>query len=153
MLREINCTIITLVPKVPNQSSMQDYRPISCCNAIYKCISKIIATRIKRRSIADNILPDIISPTQTAFVQGRSIADNILLTQEFMKNYHLDSGPPRRALKIVLKKAYDSISWGCILDILSAMGTPVTLLRCIKACITTPIDENQSTKDPQCRSF
>ena len=48
-------------------------------------------------------------------------------------------GPPRCALKIDLKKAYDSISWGCILDILAAMGTPATLLRCIKASITTPM--------------
>ena len=133
LLREINCTILALVPKVPNPNSMHDYRPISCCNTIYKCISKIIATRIKR------CLPDIISPAQAAFVHGRSIADNILLTQELMKNYHLDSGPPRCALKIDLKKAYDSISWGCILDILDAMGTPATLLRCIKACITTPM--------------
>ena len=104
LLREINCTIIALVPKVPNPSSMHDYRPISCCNTIYKCISKIIAARIKR------CLPHIISPTQVAFVQGRSIADNIPITQELMKNYHLDSGPPRCALKIDLKKAYDSIS-------------------------------------------
>ena len=36
MLREINCIIIALVPKVPNPSSMHDYRPISCCNTIYK---------------------------------------------------------------------------------------------------------------------
>ena len=133
LLREINCTIIALVPKIPNPSSMHDYRPISCCNTIYKCISKIIAARIK------GCLPDIISPAQTAFVQGRSIADNILLTQELMKNYHLDSGLPRCALKIDLKKAYDSISWDCILGILSVMGTPATLLRCIKACITTPM--------------
>ena len=56
-----------------------------------------------------------------------------------MKNYHLDSGPPRCALKIDLMKAYDSIRWGCILDILYAMGTPLTLMRCIKACITTPM--------------
>ena len=48
MLREINCTIIALVPKVPNPSPMHDYRPISCCNTIYKCISKIIAAKIKR---------------------------------------------------------------------------------------------------------
>ena len=48
LLREINCTIIALVPKVPNPESMQDYRPISCCNTIYKCISKIIAARIKK---------------------------------------------------------------------------------------------------------
>ena len=133
LLREINCTIIALVPKVPKPSSMHDYRPISCCNTIYKCMSKIIAARIK------GCLPDIISLAQTAFVQGLNIVDNILLTQELMKNYHLDSGLPRCALKIDLKKAYDSISWECILDILSAMGTPATLLSCIKACITTPM--------------
>ena len=102
---EINCTIIALVPKVPNLSSMHDYRPISCCNTIYKCIPKIIAARIKR------CLPDIICSAQTTFVHGRSIADNILLTQELMKNYHYDFGPPRCALKIDLKKAYDSIRW------------------------------------------
>ena len=55
-----------------------------------------------------------------------------------MKIYHYDFGPPRCALKIDLKKAYDSIRWGCILDILTARGTSSLLLRCIKACITTP---------------
>ena len=57
MLREINCIIITLVPKVPNPESMHDYRPISCCNTMYKCISKIIATRIKQ------CLPELINPS------------------------------------------------------------------------------------------
>ena len=55
-----------------------------------------------------------------------------------MKNYHSNVGPPRCALKIDLKKAYDSIRWGCILDILTAMGTPTNMLRCIMACITSP---------------
>ena len=82
MLREINCTIIALVPKVPNPGSVHDYRPISCCNTIYKCISKIIAARIKQ------CIPDIVSPSQSAFVQGRSIADNVLITQDLMLNYH-----------------------------------------------------------------
>ena len=132
MLREINCTIIALVPKVPNPGCMHDYRPISCCNTIYKCISKIIAARIKQ------CIPDIISPSQSAFVQGRSIADNVLITQELMLNYHRDIGPPRCALKVDIMKAYDTISWGCIMNILSCMGTPSHLLRCIKACITTP---------------
>ena len=111
---------------------MNDYRPISCCNTVYKCISKIIAARINQ------CIPEIISPSQSAFVKGRSIADNILITQELMVNYHRDKGPPRCALKVDLKKAYDTISWSCILGILRAMGTPVYLLDCIKACITTP---------------
>ena len=78
MLREINCTIIALVPKVPNPGSMHDYRAISCCNTIYKCISKIIVARLKR------FLPKIINHSQSAFVQGRSIADNVLITQEII---------------------------------------------------------------------
>ena len=132
LLREINCTIIALVPKVPNPESMNDYRPISCCNTVYKCISKIIAARLKQ------CIPEIISPAQSAFVQGRSIADNILITQELMINYHRDKGPPMCALKVDIKKAFDTISWSYILGILSSMGTPSLLLKCIKACITTP---------------
>ena len=132
MFREINCTIIALVLTVPNPESMHDYRPISGCNTIYKCISKIIATRIKQ------CLPEIINPSQSAFVQGRSIDDNVFITQDLMCNYHRNSGLPRCALKIDIKKAYDSIGWNCIVDILSRMGTPTYILRCIKACITTP---------------
>ena len=55
-----------------------------------------------------------------------------------MINYHHDKGPPRCALKVDIKKAFDTISCSCILGILSSMGTPTLLLKCIKACITTP---------------
>ena len=45
ILAESNATIIALIPKVPNPSSMGDFRPISYCNTIYKCISKIISKK------------------------------------------------------------------------------------------------------------
>ena len=38
LLKEVNSTTITLIPKVPNPSYISDYRPIACCNVIYKCI-------------------------------------------------------------------------------------------------------------------
>ena len=40
LLKEVNSTIITLVPKVPNSSSITEFRPIACCNVLYKCITK-----------------------------------------------------------------------------------------------------------------
>lgn len=83
---------------------VSDYRPISCCNFIYKCISKIITNRIKEG------LDDIVSDNQSAFVLGCSISDNILLTQELMHNYHLNKGPPICAFKIDIQKAYDTVS-------------------------------------------
>ncbi|XP_071687680.1 uncharacterized protein [Rutidosis leptorrhynchoides] len=84
LLTEINHTILTLLPKVESPSKVNDYRPISFCNVIYKCISKIITSRIT------SALDAIISSNQSAFVPGRRIMDNILITQEIMKNYHLN---------------------------------------------------------------
>jgi hypothetical protein len=45
LLQEVNSTIITLVSKRKNLSSMGDYWPISCCNIVYKCITKFWLTR------------------------------------------------------------------------------------------------------------
>ncbi|KAK3230021.1 hypothetical protein Dsin_001902 [Dipteronia sinensis] len=108
-LKELNATILALVPKVPNPSKMKDFRLISCCNTLYKIIAKIIVNRIKP------CLPDIISPSQSAFVAGRRIGDNIILVQELMRNYHKDIGGPRLALKVDLMKAFDMVYWGSCL--------------------------------------
>lgn len=71
LLQELNSTTIALIPKVPNAEKVGDFRPISCYNTLYKCISKIIADRIK------SVLPDLVDPVQSAFVQGRRISDNV----------------------------------------------------------------------------
>ncbi|KAI9195736.1 hypothetical protein LWI28_017625 [Acer negundo] len=132
LLKELNATIISLVPKVPNPSMMKDFRPISYCNTLYKIIAKIIANRIKP------CLPDIISPSQSVFVAGRSIGDNILLPQELMRNYHTDIGCPRLALKVDLMKAFDMVDWGFLLETLAAFHFPPRVIKWIKACLTTP---------------
>ncbi|KAJ7009375.1 hypothetical protein NC653_000139 [Populus alba x Populus x berolinensis] len=129
--RCINATRISLVPKVENPACMDDYRPISCCNVLYKCISKVLVARLKL------ILPDVISPSQSAFIPGRQISDNILLTQELLHNYHLNKGPARCALKIDLKKAFDTISWQFILKGLQCIGIPVRMINWINACISS----------------
>ncbi|KAL4384965.1 hypothetical protein GQ457_15G000650 [Hibiscus cannabinus] len=42
-----NATIITLVPKVANPTQASNFRPISCCNIVYKCITKLMANQMK----------------------------------------------------------------------------------------------------------
>lgn len=105
LLRDVNTTALTLIPKTSCPRSMKEYRPIAYCNSIYKAITKILASRLQP------VLPHIINKAQAAFVKGRSISDNILLMQELVRNYQRDSGPARCAIKIDLMKAYDSGDW------------------------------------------
>nr|GEV48382.1 hypothetical protein [Tanacetum cinerariifolium] len=104
-LKELNHTILALVPKVNSPARVNDYIPISCYNVLFKCISKIIANRLK------DSLKRLISPNQSVFIPGCSILDNILLTQEIMHNYHLDCEVPRCAFKVDIQKAYDTVEW------------------------------------------
>ncbi|GJV95020.1 protein LAZ1 [Tanacetum coccineum] len=107
LLKELNHTIIALVSKVKSPTRINDYRPISCCNVLFKCVTKIISNRIKES------LKMLISPNQSAFVPDQRISDNILLTQELMHNYHLDRGSPRCAFKVDIQKAYDTVDSWC----------------------------------------
>ncbi|GKD64739.1 hypothetical protein Tco_1306847 [Tanacetum coccineum] len=122
---------IALIPKVSSPTRVKDYRPISCCNVMFKCISKIIANRIKE------FLKVLVSPNQSAFVPGRSIADNILLTQELMHNYHLDRGLPRCAFKVDIQKAYDTVDWAFLKNILAGFGFHARMIGWIMECVTT----------------
>ncbi|GJT04882.1 hypothetical protein Tco_0839344 [Tanacetum coccineum] len=131
LLKELNHTIIALIPKVNAPARVNDYRPISCCNVLFKCISKIIANRLK------DCLKRLISPNQSAFVPGRSIADNILLTQEIMHNYHLDRGVPRCAFKVDIQKAYDTVDWEFLRAALIGFGFHDRMISWIMECVST----------------
>ncbi|XP_071723925.1 uncharacterized protein [Rutidosis leptorrhynchoides] len=132
LLREVNATILTLVPKVPNASAVSDFRLIACCNTIYKVITKILANRIAA------VLNDLISPSQNAFVKGRRIRNNILLAQELFVGFHLHPYLPKCAVKVDFHKAYDTVDWEFLELVLVAFHFPENFIKLVMACVRTP---------------
>lgn len=121
MLRQANATTITLIAKVSSLASLNDYRPISCCNVLYKIISKIMSSRLR------SVLNKIIHPNQSVFIPGRRIVDNVFLVHELVKGHHLNKGGCC-TIKVDIQKAYDSISWDFIEEVLLAFRFPLHLL-------------------------
>ncbi|KAL2252986.1 UNVERIFIED_CONTAM: hypothetical protein Sindi_0093300 [Sesamum indicum] len=131
LLKQINSTILALIPKVHTPMSVNDFRPISCCNVLYKIIAKLLVQKISV------LLDKIVSPCQTAFIPGRSIGDNIMLAQELFSRYNQMRLPPRCALKVDIRKAYDTVEWDFLLAVLQLFGFPPTFTRWIEECVST----------------
>jgi hypothetical protein len=128
-----NNTTVVLIPKVENPEFVTQFRPISLCNVIYKVISKLIANRLKR------LLPEIISPTQSAFVPGRLITDNLLVAYEC---YHSIKNKKTGkygtcAVKLDMHKAYDRVEWCFLEKILVRLGFDTGWVGLIMACVSS----------------
>ena len=118
MLPELNYTHIVLIPKVKSPEKMSDFKPISLCNVIYKIISKMLANRLKL------ILPQLISPYQSAFVPGRLITDNVLVAYETLHAMHGQKKGKKGAiaLKLDISKAYDRVEWPFLKGMMFKLG-------------------------------
>ncbi|XP_057248240.1 uncharacterized protein LOC130590220 [Beta vulgaris subsp. vulgaris] len=132
LLKQVNATNLCLIPKCEQAEDVTKYRPIACCNVLYKIISKLMCQRLKV------VLPFIINPVQSAFVESRVIMHNIFLCQDLMKQYKRKNGPARCTIKVDLRKAYDSLNWDFIKDLLVALNFPDKFLHWVMVCITTP---------------
>ncbi|KAL0287559.1 UNVERIFIED_CONTAM: hypothetical protein Sradi_7122000 [Sesamum radiatum] len=131
LLKQINTTILALIPKVQLPTFVSDFRPIACCNVTYKTITKIMVSRMQK------ILHLLIDPCQNAFVPGRNIADNILLAQELLAGYNQVKLPARCTIKLDLQKAYDSIEWDFLFEVMKLFHFPSRFILWVEQCVTT----------------
>ena len=114
--KQWNTANLVLIPKKTNASLPSDFRSISCLNTVYKVISKLLASRLKE------ILPLMISKSQSAFLPGRLLAENVLLATDLVNGYNSQTVSLRGMLKVDLRKAFDSVRWDFILASLRALA-------------------------------
>ncbi|CAM8960205.1 unnamed protein product [Rhodiola kirilowii] len=106
---------------------MEDYRPISLCNVIVKLVTKVLANRLKQ------MLPAIISESQSAFMPGRLISDNILAAHElfhFIKTRNKQKGG-FFVLKLDMNTTYDRVEWDFLEAMLLKLGFPEVWVKCV----------------------
>ncbi|KAL0402365.1 UNVERIFIED_CONTAM: hypothetical protein Slati_4266400 [Sesamum latifolium] len=130
LLKQVNATLLALILKVQLPATVADFRPISRCNVLYKAIIKIMVQRLRP------LLNRLISPTKNAFIPGQSISDNIFLAQELFAGYNKQQLPPRGAMKVDLRKAYDS-EMRFFVGHLQLFDFPSLFINWVEECVTT----------------
>ncbi|XP_074298606.1 uncharacterized protein LOC141629519 [Silene latifolia] len=130
LLKQVNATNVTLIPKCDRPQTVYQFRPIACCNVVYKVISKLLC------AILTEVLPLIIDPNQGAFIQNRSIQENILICQDLIRCYEKPNVSPRCLFKIDLQKAYDTVEWSFVEKLLEELRFPVEFQEMLMQCIT-----------------
>ena len=113
--KSFNATFLTLIPKEVGADNLEKFIPIVLCNVIYKIISKVITNRLKP------LLPNLISPEQSQFVEGRHILDGFILVHEAIHSLK-STWRLGMMIKIDIAKAYDKLSWQYMDKMLEAFG-------------------------------
>jgi retron-type reverse transcriptase len=114
-LHLVNEANVVLLPKKEVLDSIDKFRPISLINSFMKIVTKILANRLAPR------MNEIVSVAQNAFIQKRSIHDNFLYVQRVIMKMH-KRGQPALFIKLDISRAFDSINWAYLLDVLKALG-------------------------------
>ncbi|KAK0601480.1 hypothetical protein LWI29_024672 [Acer saccharum] len=110
VVKHLNKTFITLIPKIFNPHCIRDFRPICLVCSLYKVLAKVLSNRLK------HVMDSVISPTQIAFVKNRQLVDSFVIVEEIIYSWKND----RKCgllVKLDFEKAYDSVDHAFLFDV------------------------------------
>jgi len=94
-------------------------------------MSKLLCSRLEK------VLPRVINQSHGAFVSGRELIFNVLMCQEVARGYNRKHVSLRCMTKIDLRKAYDSVYWEFVEELLASLKFLSMFIKLVKACIYT----------------
>ncbi|XP_057791251.1 uncharacterized protein LOC131008384 [Salvia miltiorrhiza] len=126
-----NANTLILIPKKDTVVSVADLRPIVLSNFFFKIISKVLAVRL---SI---VAAQHVSSNQFGFISGRSIHDCIILGSEGINCLRRSSGGQNMACKVDISKAFDTLRWDFLLNVLKVCGYNCRFIRWIEVILSS----------------
>lgn len=112
----LNSANIVLLPKKDGAEEIGDFRPINLIHAIAKIIAKVLSVRLAP------FMNNLVSNAQSAFIK-KSIHDNFMYVRNLARRLHQNK-TPSLLFKLDIRKAFDSVRWEYILDLLRRLGFP-----------------------------
>ncbi|GJR93903.1 RNA-directed DNA polymerase, eukaryota [Tanacetum coccineum] len=110
-----NSSFVALIPKIQDPKFVNDYRPISLIGSLYKVVTKVLANRLS------SVISDLILDVQTAFLPNRQILDGPFIINELL-SWCKYKKQQAMVFKVDFAKAYDSIRWDYLDDVLNSFG-------------------------------
>ncbi|GKB40445.1 RNA-directed DNA polymerase, eukaryota [Tanacetum coccineum] len=123
-----NSSFIALIPKIPDANVVKDFRPISLIGSLYKIIAKILANRLVV------VLGDIVNEVQSAFIADRQILDGPFILNEVLQ-WCKSKKKQSLIFKVDFEKAYDSVRWDFLDDVLKKFGFGDKWCNWIQSCL------------------
>lgn len=123
-----NSSFIVLIPKSDSAKHASNFRPISLMNAIMKLLTKVLARILK------GVMDILVSDSQMAFIKGMQLSDCVLITSEVyaaLKSRKIKGV----IMKIDFEKAFDSVRWDFILQVLACMNFDQKWISWIKSIL------------------
>nr|GFA12651.1 RNA-directed DNA polymerase, eukaryota, reverse transcriptase zinc-binding domain protein [Tanacetum cinerariifolium] len=111
----------------PNGFTFAFYK--SLIGAQYKIIAKVLANRLAK------VIDFVISQEQTTFIKNRQILDGPLMVSELI-HWCKRKKTKLMVFKIDFEKAFDTISWDFLLQVMCFMGFNKKWIKWISGCLT-----------------
>ncbi|GJY96199.1 RNA-directed DNA polymerase, eukaryota, reverse transcriptase zinc-binding domain protein [Tanacetum coccineum] len=125
-----NSSFIALIPKIQDAKMVKDFRPISLIGSLYKIIAKILANRLIV------VLGDLVNEVQSAFVANRQILDGPFIVNELIQ-WCKSKKKQYMVFNVDFEKAYDSVRWDFLDDVLKKFGFGDRWRGWIQSCLSS----------------
>jgi hypothetical protein len=126
----VNQAYMILLRKKKDASLVGDFRPISLIHSFAKLFAKVLARRITPH------MKSLVRTNQSAFISGRLIHENFNAVQLTAKLLHRKK-IPSALYRIDIAKAFDSLDWTFLLDVLKQLGFSRRWLNWISLILST----------------